>query len=327
MKQAIAPLVDVLTPIWQRVLGLPSIDAEDNFFDLGGDSALALELFTEIGRVCSRELPPVVIYQAPTVAALAALLEQPASLRLPTTVLMKAGSKNPAVFLAHGLGGTVIDLFQPVKHIESDHPIYGLQAKGMEGVEEPLDSVEDMARFYIDGIKQVQPRGPYVLIGYSLGGLVTLEMAQRLSANGEKVALLCLIDAYPHLRYLSLGQRTRIAARQAKRGLSIFGNLSGSAPYQPPSGVSFSPAMQRVRDRAYLALTRYRPRFYGGKIKFVRAAVSTNFPDDPRAVWGRLADQFEVETIPGDHLGIITTYFENLAEVLSRYLKEAIRES
>jgi hypothetical protein len=85
--------------------------------------------------------------------------------------------------------------------------------------------------------------------------------------------------------------------------------------------------MQRVRDRAYLALTRYRPRFYGGKIKFVRAAVSTNFPDDPRAVWGRLADQFEVETIPGDHLGIITTYFENLAEVLSRYLKEAIRES
>jgi acyl carrier protein len=134
MKQAIAPLVDVLTPIWQRVLGLPSIDAEDNFFDLGGDSALALELFTEIGRVCRRELPPVVIYQAPTVAALAALLEQPASLRLPTPGADEIGCPRTRRFFSRmDWVARVIDSFQPVKHIEGGSPNLWDASKGHGG--------------------------------------------------------------------------------------------------------------------------------------------------------------------------------------------------
>jgi pimeloyl-ACP methyl ester carboxylesterase len=317
-------MIEVLTPIWQRVLQQSPIRAEDNFFDLGGDSSLALRLFSEIVQVCGRELPPVTIYQAPTIAALAALLEQPTAPRFPTLVLLKAGTKTPPVFLAHGLGGSVMDFFQPVKHIQSGHPIYGIQAKGTDGVDEPLDRIEDMAQFYLDAIKQLQPEGPYILIGYSLGGLVMLELAQRLSANGEKVALLAMLDAYPHVRFLSLGQRLLLLARQARRGLHIFGDLTGSASYQPPAGVSFSPAMQRVRDGGYLALTRYRPRFYRGKINFVRAEISFPFPDDPVAIWANLADEFEVETVPGDHLGIITTHFESLASALSRYLKGAL---
>jgi len=125
------------------------------------------------------------------------------------------------------------------------------------------------------------------------------------------------------MRYLSLGQRIRLAARQARRGLHILENLSGRALYQPPAGASFNPTMQRVRDSAYLALTRYRPRFYPGKIKFVRAAISSGFPDDATAVWAPLAREFEVETVPGDHLGMIATYHAELASVLSRYLGEA----
>jgi thioesterase domain-containing protein/acyl carrier protein len=326
MKQSTSSMIEVLSSIWQRVLRLPSIGLEDNFFDLGGDSSLALELFTEIAKVCDRDLPPVVIYQAPTIAALAALLEQPTKPRFPTLVLLKPGAKHPPVFLAHGLGGSVMDFFQPIKHIESEHPVYGLQAKGIDGVEEPFDSIEEMAQYYIDGIRELQPQGPYFLIGYSLGGLVTLEMAQQFSANGEQIALLSMIDAYPHVRHLTLVQRTRIIARQTRRGLSALGNLSGSASYQPPTGVSFSPAMQLVRDKAYLALTRYRPRYYRGKIKFVRAEVCTTFPKNPAAVWAHLTKEFEIETVPGDHLGIITTYFANLASVLSRYIKEATCE-
>jgi hypothetical protein len=82
--------------------------------------------------------------------------------------------------------------------------------------------------------------------------------------------------------------------------------------------------MQRVRDAAYLALTRYQPKFYRGKIRFVRAEVTTEFPDDPVAVWGKLAEEFEVETVPGDHLGIMTTHFDSLASVISRFVKEAL---
>ncbi|MGA6949718.1 MAG: alpha/beta fold hydrolase [Candidatus Sulfotelmatobacter sp.] len=316
-------MVEALTPIWQRVLQLPSIQVDDNFFDLGGDSSLALQLFNEIAQVCDRELPPVTIYQAPTIAALAALLEQPTTPRFPTLVLLKPGAEKPPLFVAHGLGGSVMDFFQPVKHIETDHPIYGMQARGIDGLDEPLARIADMAEFYLHAVKSLQPRGPYVLAGYSLGGLVVLEMAQRLSANGEKVALLALLDAYPHIRYLSLGQRARLIAHQARRGLRSLGNLSGSAPYQPPAGVSFTPAMQRVRDSAFLALTRYRPRFYPGKIKFVRAETGTAFPDDAAAVWAPLAETFEVETVPGDHLGMIATHYVTLAAVLSRYLAEA----
>jgi hypothetical protein len=82
--------------------------------------------------------------------------------------------------------------------------------------------------------------------------------------------------------------------------------------------------MQRVRESAYLALTHYQPRFYPGKIKFVRAAIVTDFPADAAEVWAPLASEVEVETVPGDHLGMITTHYENLAAVLSRYLEEAL---
>ena len=122
-------MIEMLTPIWQRVLQQSSIRAEDNFFDLGGDSSLALSLFNEIAQVCGRELPPVTIYQAPTITALAALLEQPTTPRLPTLVLLKAGTKQPPVFLAHGLGGSVMDFFFLVIHIHSGYLIYGILVK------------------------------------------------------------------------------------------------------------------------------------------------------------------------------------------------------
>jgi acyl carrier protein len=92
-------MVEMLTPIWERVLQRASIDVEDNFFDLGGDSSLALQLFNEIARTCNRELPPVTIYCAPTIAALAAVLEQPADLRFPALVLLKDGAAEPPLFV------------------------------------------------------------------------------------------------------------------------------------------------------------------------------------------------------------------------------------
>jgi thioesterase domain-containing protein/acyl carrier protein len=321
--EATLSMIEVLIPIWQRVLQVSSVRVDDDFFDLGGDSSLALQLFSEIAQVCDREIPPVTIYQARTITALAALLEQPVPPRFPSLVLLKAGDKKPPVFLAHGLGGTVMDFFQLVRCIESPHPIYGMQAMGLDGLDEPLDRIEDMAQFYLDAIRELQPYGPYLLVGFSLGGLVALEMAQRLSANGEKVALLAMLDGYPNIRYLSLGQQIRLATRQAKRRLHALGERRGDAPDQP----SFTPAMQRVRNSAELALTRYRPRFYPGKIKFVRAEISSRFPDNAVAVWAHLADKFEVETVPGDHLGMMATHFESLAAVLSRYLEEAFADS
>jgi len=325
--EATSSMIEVLTTIWQRVLQLSSVHVDDDFFDLGGDSSLALQLFNEIAEVCHRELPPVTIYQARTIAALAALLEQSTAPRFPGLVLLKPGPNGTPAFLAHGLGGSVMDFFQPVRHIESDHPIYGIQSKGIDGLDQPLERIEDMAEFSIDAVRELQPHGPYVLIGYSLGGLVALEMAQRLSATGEKIALLAMLDAYPHMRHLSFGQRTRLIARQARRGFHALADFSASSSYKPPAGVSLTPAMQRVRDSAYLALTRYKPRFYGGKVKFVRAAIGTGFPSNATAVWRPLVEEIEVDSVPGDHLGMIATHYAELASVLSRYLREAFAGS
>ena len=89
--------------------------------------------------------------------------------------------------------------------------------------------------------------------------------------------------------------------------------------------LSFARTTVRVQEQSYVAYRRYRPRFYPGKIKFVRAEIPTDFPADPTAVWAHMADKFEVETVPGDHLGIMSTHYQTLASALSRYVEEALR--
>ncbi len=345
--------IDQLIPIWERVLRRSPIGLNDDFFDLGGDSLLAVNLFFEIEQAFGREMPPVMIYQAPTIAALAAELERPSASRFPALVLLKPGNDETPIFIAHGLGGSVIDFYQLVKYIDSPQAIYGMQARGIDGVDEPFDRIEELAQFYLNAIKEIQPHGPYYLVGYSLGGLVTLEMAQRLKQDGERIALLAMLESYPYSKFLPLGQRLRLAARVAKHRIQtlrqlpfrdavsyimlpsrrrfyfariISSNGNGTSRNELPNAGIVSPIMQRARDTAYLALSRYQPRHYAGKIQFVRAELPTDFPKDPVAIWSKLAEKIECETVPGDHLGIVGTHFEDLGSVISRYLRESSRD-
>lgn len=338
-------LVDILTPIWERVLDTAPIAADANFFDLGGDSTQALRLFTEISKVRGENLPPVMIYQAPTIRTLAAILEQPEKFRFPALTVLKEGTEEPPIFITHGIGGNVMDFFQLVKHIQTAQPIYGMQSKGVDGTEEPLERIEEMAQYFLEAMRERQPHGPYFLIGYSLGGLVMLELAHRLVAAGEKIGLLVQLEAYPHRRYFSLEQNLRLVLRRAKRHARILVRLpmrealnylfhpAERLVFVPRNDVSrknglpldlwFTPAMQKMRDRAYLGLKSYRPRFYPGRIRFVRAETVTEFPDDPARVWGKLAKEFDVVTVPGDHLEIINTHFESVGAAVSQFLRDS----
>jgi thioesterase domain-containing protein len=319
--------------MWQRLLQRQAIGMDDNFFELGGDPVSASELFAEIARFSGREFSPLTIYQAPTIAKLAAIIEQGKMPRLETVVQLRAGSEGSPVFFLHGAGGTVMEFFQLVKHIEPRRPIFGLQTRGMDGLVEPLDSIEEMAKFYLNAIRRTQPQGPYILVGYSLGGLVALEMARSLLESGERGGLLVMVDSYPHFNYLPLGQKAGVVGRRIKRYAfaklmqgkgALPSDSSGGAPTRPQFGKSLAPVVQLVSDRANDALLRYRPRLYMGKVQFLKAAISTEFADHPVAAWSKYIAEVEVQIVPGDHFGILATFAPNLGEAISRCLKGAV---
>jgi acetoacetyl-CoA synthetase len=334
-------ITEVLIQIWQSVLLRSPIREKDNFFDVGGDPSLAVTLFDEIAKACGREMPPLAIYHAPTIAALAAVLQQPSHPKFSPLVALKPGEAEPHVFIAHGLGGSVMEFFQLVKKIQTNHPIYGMQAIGADGADIPFGRIEDMAHFYIEAVQRRQPHGPYLLIGYSLGGLVAFEMAQRLSGMGEEIRLLTMLDVYPYERFLGLWQRARLVPRLLKHHALIMKQLSSRqvlsyvlhsaerASHSSQTGAEnyvrgpFTGPTRHARDRAYLALTKYQPRPYSGKVRFVKAATKSVFPGDPAAVWAQWVNDLEVETVPGDHYTMLSEHFDTLASVLSRHLREA----
>lgn len=318
---------EVLTQIWKRLLQQSAVGPDDNFFDLGGDSALAVQLFSEIAKACGQQLPPVMIYHVPTIASQAALLEQPKVPELSPLVLLRSGRQDTNVFIAPGLGGGPAEFFQLSKYLHVPHSIYGLQAKGIEGFDKPFVRIEDMADFYAEAISRLQTHGPYNLVGYSLGGLVALEMARRLTARGKKISLLVMLDSYPHINFLPPGQRLRLVFQRATRRVVNFARpsrvevrLGGLS--SPDEISTFAPAFDHVRESADVALHRYQPSFYDGSIKFVRAAEITEFPKDPKAVWSHLIRKLDVETVPGDHLSMLTRRYQDLAAVLNCYLEE-----
>jgi phthiocerol/phenolphthiocerol synthesis type-I polyketide synthase E len=184
-----------LLSIWQEQLGLDSVEPDQNFFDLGGDSSLAVRMFAEIDRVFGVKLPLATLYDAPTVAELAQLLhgETSTSGWSPVVAIQTAGSR-PPIFCMHGAGGTVLMYRDLSQHLGDDQPFYGLQALGLDGSCAPLTTIEEMAAVYAREIRKTQPAGPYFIAGYCMGGTVAYEVAQQLQQQGETVAMLAMFD-------------------------------------------------------------------------------------------------------------------------------------
>jgi thioesterase domain-containing protein len=243
-------------------------------------------------------------------------------------VQIKLGSENPPIFIVHGFSGTV-QCGELAKEIRTGHPIYGVQAKGIDGRGKPFNQVEDMASFYLDELKKSHLEGPSILIGYSYGGLVALEMARRLMENGPGVAMLVLLHAFPHPRFLSTDQRARLIAKRMGKHLYAMRRIpfKGVPSYLVDQLRHRWRSASMVHEANYRAYTNYRPRFYPGKVKFVTTSVKNFFPDDPVAVWGDLVDELEVEVVPGDHLSIVTTHFRALAAVLTRYVEQVTSQN
>lgn len=186
-----------LADIWKRALRKPVIGANDNFFDLGGHSLLAAQVFAQMNRQLGVKLPLALLFQAPTVRQLAASIQQkPQKSSWRSLVPIQTGGHRPPIFLVHGAEGNVLLYKHLARNLGDNQPIYGLQSLGVDGHEGAETTIEEMAAHYRKEIQELQPKGPYLLGGYCMGGTIALEIAQQLRREGESVALVAMLETY-----------------------------------------------------------------------------------------------------------------------------------
>ena len=188
-------LEDRLITIWQELLGVDKIGIHVNFFELGGSSLQAVNLFTQIEKQFGKNLPLATLFQSGTVAEIAEIIRQEKWLApWESLVPIQPNGNKPPLFYIHGGGGNLLVYRDLAIALGSDQPVYGLQPRGLDGKYLPFQRIEDMAAQYLAQIRMRQPNGPYFLAGLSSGGAIAWEIAQRLQAQGQKVALLGLFD-------------------------------------------------------------------------------------------------------------------------------------
>ena len=204
---------------FEAVLGVENPGDDDDFFELGGDSLMALSLFLHIEEETGHTLPITAIYDAPSIATLTERLLNGAEPGRTTCLVelrpTKARNAGPPLFLLHGMGGSVMILRDLAKRIGGSRAVWGIEAQGMDGLAPALDSIETMAETYIKAVRKITPHGPYLLAGYSFGGLVAYEMARQLVLAGEEVAMLAMLDTFPHPGTWRLSSRIRAFYLQA----------------------------------------------------------------------------------------------------------------
>ncbi|NJL52309.1 MAG: non-ribosomal peptide synthetase, partial [Hydrococcus sp. SU_1_0] len=297
-----------LSQIWSRILNVKPIGRDDNFFELGGNSLLALRLFEQIQSTFGKNLPLATLFQAPTIAQLASLmLERGWSACWSSLVSIQPHGHQSPLFLIHAVGGNVLSYRSVAAALGTERPIYGIQARGLDGQQAPLTSIEEMAISYLEEIKLIQPQGPYFLAGHSCGGFIAYEMAQQLLRRGERVAVLALFDTYgPNYQDQStLSQRLRIhlnnlSKLSLREKLTYFAErleyaLRSKIPqlwqqrYFQITDLMLSPEkrlISQVSNSNLEAAEKYRPTVYQGKITLFRAEIRRAYGFfDPHGGW------------------------------------------
>lgn len=331
------PIETRLAALWCEVLSHGMIGIEENFFDLGGDSLRAVELFAEIEARFGISLPLATIFESATVASQAALLRDGLVERgTASVVTLAADGSGAPVFCVPAVDGYAF-VYRPLAELLGEHhAVHVLQFPGLDGITPPLSTVEEMAGELIRRMRLVQPSGPYQLLGHSFGGMVAYEMTRQLQAAAERVGLLVLVDSHvPRsiplfaraLRDVEkgvLGLRTiwrECAADlgwlgRALASIRVLAHMAVRGYTRRLRNTMVEHTIHEVRRVATAARLRYRfgqpLEVRGGRVLLLRAAPQKGAPRlwcrfiDARNGWGpRMATRIEAHDIPGDHIQML----------------------
>jgi len=332
-----------LTALWQQVLGTPQIGIHDNFFDLGGHSLKAAQLFFLLEQVYGRHLPLATLFQAPTIAELASVLsrEQWVPPWQSLVAIQPSGSAIP-IFLVPGVGGDILVFAQLARLLGQDHPVYGLQARGFDGKESPFISVPEIAKHYIAEIRICRPQGPYVILGACTGGLVAYEMAQQLVEQEEAITLIMMNSWHPisylhhrdnwpiglllPLLILSMTMRTfhelrrmpmkdwlPVVQRKCEKFSSVF--------RRPTENELRERQIKRMEQAMFRAVAHYTVRKYPGRI--LNIVASKRNVRDTRYAWTELAgggcQTLDVAAVRTGDL-LVSPHVEEISSHVQRFL-------
>lgn len=319
-----------LAGLWDQLLGCGLPGRCDSFFDLGGNSLLALRLFAGISTEFGTTLPMTTLIHSPTLAGLAAAIEAAAdpgkSALKPELVTLREGKAGPPLVCIHGGDGGVFFYLELARALAGDLPVLTLESPALsaaEGVE--TVAVEALAADYVAALRRHQPRGPYRLAGYSFGGVMVYEMAAQLRRAGEEVGFLGLFDtenpAMARRKY-GIGERAKVYWQSLdgkpawlKTGLLLGRMLGGirvnlqvrgelllvrRAGITEPHG---KVRALQVREAHAAAMDAYRPPPLDVPlVLFKTAAVDDKFEIPADYGWGGLAAGLEIVDVPGEHL-------------------------
>ncbi|MDV6307669.1 non-ribosomal peptide synthetase [Gordonia amicalis] len=326
-----------LHQVWCDILGLESIGRNEDFVELGGDSLAAAKMLAEVGHHLQLDVNTAMLAEAPTIARFAARIEAAAKERSKnasgaTLIPLRKGTGDP-IFLMAGAGSLATSLTPIVRALSGDRPVYGIQSRGVEKRGRADHSVRAAARRAITDIRSVQPRGPYQVGGYSLGGFIAVEVAARLTKAGETCHTVAVLDSVidPALAQRLSGerpnliQRIRSSLRSLTAAKETLPDRTGSDEDSKPGGSPLQHALQQIALKV-LVLTaglvplstsvqwvvffrlgtemirRHRPSPYSGPITVIRARTNT---DDP-ALWGHFTSgRVEFVDVDGDHISVI----------------------
>jgi nonribosomal peptide synthetase DhbF len=312
----------VIASLFKRLTGAARVSVDDSFFDLGGHSLLGVRLMVEIQKSLGKKLPLAALFHGPSVAELARRVadgEPPPEWR--SLVPIHFGGQGEPLFMIHWLERDL------ARHLAAKRPVWGLSvgiARPFEGGAENLpDTVEKTAAHYIEEMRSVRPGGPYQLLGHSAGGVVAFEMARQLTAAGQRVSFLGLLDAeFPHPKeshhsypaWRQIANLTQIPPEQSLRNTVRFlkGRISElfSAPRDDEEEGSSMSKGYRARFAEHI-LNKYKPSLYAGKVHFFKSDVPiyrirTAPPPPFELDWANVTPGgLELHSLPGDHMEIV----------------------